>query len=411
MTGIQARPAWRSPRLWQPVIALLLVGCASVQRTDSTLPPLNQVPGLTTPTPTIAQVDVTAPVDDAVPIVNPTRVITLADTPQGECVISALPEQGQLTFAFADRVYGLNPDATLTCLADLSTSPDLLLWSPDGDEVLLAPQRVLRADGAVVDTGFLESNIGVSWSQPAGTALIAPNPSTGQLLWRNAGNFDERLDVTFTNGTTAAAYHPSGTRIAAIGTGMNDGKPGVFLATNRGERAQRLDEAQDGVKPTELGFDMSGSSLVFVRKQSNGGATVVRYLLGSGDLLTIAERSDVVPTRLTVSSVDEGDVAWVEPGADGLDQVYAAVGLESVDATLVATPAGSSAQPIGWLPGNRLAVAVRADGSATGAFDVWIWTPAGALPVISGADASGVRAAHGPWSNPPGADVGSETTG
>ena len=393
------------------LVALLLVGCASVQRTDSTLPPLEGAPGLTTPTPTIAQVDVTAPVDDTVPVVNPTRVITASDAPQGECAISALPGQGQLTFAFGDRVYGLNPDATLTCLADLSLTPDVLLWSPDGDEVLLAPQRLLRADGTVVDTGFLETNTGISWSQPTGQALIAPNSANGQLIWRNAGNLDERLDVTFTNGTIAAVYHPSGTRIAAIGTGMNDGKTGVFLASNRGEKAQRLDEAQDGVKPTELGFDMSGSSLVFVRKQSAGGATVVRYLLGSGDLLTIAERSGVVPTRLTVSAVDEGDVAWVEPGADGLDQVHAAVGLEAVDATLVATPAGSSAQPIGWLPGNRLAVAVRSNGSVTGAFDVWIWTPAGALPVIGGADASGVRAAHGPWSNPPGADVGSETSG
>jgi hypothetical protein len=397
------------------VVGLLVVAsasCASVQQTDSTLPPLEGAPGLTTPTPTIAQVDVTAPIDDTIPVVNPTRVIAAADVPaQAECVLSALPAQGQLTFAFADRIYALNPDATLTCLADLSLTPDLLLWSPDGDEVLLGPQRLLRGDGSVVDTRFLDTNTGVSWSQPTGKALIAPNPATGQLFWRNAQNLDERLDITFTNGTIAAAYHPSGTRIAAIGTGINDGKPGVFLATNRGEEAQRIDEAEDGVRPTELGFDMSGSSLVFVRKQPGGGGRVSRYLLGSGDLLTIAERPDAVPAALIVSAVDEGDVAWAETGTDGLSLVYAAVGLEASEATLVATPAGTSARPVGWLPGNRLVVAVRAGGSATGPFDVWIWTPAGALPLVTGTDAAGVRAPHGPWSNPPGADVGSDTSG
>lgn len=383
-------------------LMLTLVGCATVQQTDSTLPPLEGAPGLTSPTPTIGDVDITAPVEESVSIVNPSRAITAADVPPPtDCVVSALPAEGQLTFAFSDIVYALNPDATLTCLADLASTPAQLQWSPDGDEVLLSPQRLLRADGTVADTQFSDSNIGISWSQPTGKALITPNPATGQLFWRNAGNLDERLDITFTNGTIAAAYHPSGTQIAAIGTGVNDGKSGVFIASNRGEKAQRVDSPDDG-RPTELAFDMSGSSLVLVHKHSNGGGHVHRYLLGSGDLLTIASTS-TVPVGLSVSTVDEGDVAWVETPAGEPSVLYTVIGLDATDPVPVSLPAETIGTPLGWLPGHRLMIAVRpVAASARGNFDLWIWTPAGSSLIATGVAAAGPRVTHGPWSDPPG---------
>jgi hypothetical protein len=267
--------------------------------------------------------------------------------------------------------------------------------------VLLSPQRLLRVDGTVVDTQFSETNTGISWSQPTGKALITPNPATGQLFWRNAVNLDERLDITFTNGTIAAAYHPSGTQIAAIGTGINDGKSGVFLASNRGEKAQRVDSPDDG-KPTELAFDMSGSSLVLVHKHTDGGGHVHRYLLGSGDLLTIAGTS-TVPVNLSVSTVDEGDVAWVESPAGEPSVLYTVIGLEATDPVPVSLPADTVGTPLGWLPGHRLMIAVRPSGaSASGAFDLWIWTPAGSSLIATGVAAAGPRVAHGPWSDPPG---------
>jgi hypothetical protein len=266
--------------------------------------------------------------------------------------------------------------------------------------VLLAPQRMLRADGSVVDTQFSETNTGISWSHPTGKALITPNPATGQLFWRGLDNLSDRLDITFTNGTIAAAYHPSGTRIAAIGTGITDGRAGVFIASNRGKEAQRVDTPAEG-KPTDLGFDMSGSSLVFTHRLSDGASRVFRYLLGSGDRLTLATTS-ATPGNLTISTVDEGDVAWVERRSGEPSVVFVLIGLDAVDPVPVSLPEGFEGTPLGWLPNHRLALAVRPAGDTGRDFDVWVWSPEGSVPIISGASAAGARVLHGPWSQPPG---------
>ncbi|MEQ1700631.1 MAG: hypothetical protein ABMA25_10990, partial [Ilumatobacteraceae bacterium] len=151
------------------------------------------------------------------------------------CSLGAPPPGGQTTFATAGMLWGIDDAGTVTCLADLGGRVvTWLSWSPDGDEVLIGPNTVLRADGTFTDSGYFADNTAVRWSAPTGKALVAPKASTGALIWRNAHDSGERIDVTFTDATTSAAYHPAGKHIAAAGVGRAGNGPGVFLASNRG---------------------------------------------------------------------------------------------------------------------------------------------------------------------------------
>ena len=177
-----------------------------------------------------------------------TASIAAASLPTGEpCALGDVPSGGQMTFVVGSRLYGLFDDGSVACLADLGDrSPTWISWSTDGDEVLAGPDFEVRADGSTSDTGYFADNTNVRWSAPTGKALLAPKAATGALIWRNAHNSGERIDVSFADQTTSAAYHPGGKDIVATGVGRDGQGPGVFLASNRGANAIRVGTFDEG---------------------------------------------------------------------------------------------------------------------------------------------------------------------
>ena len=272
-----------------------------------------------------------------------------------------------------------------------------LSWSPDGDEVLVGPDALLQADGILSATSDFAANAAVGWSAPTGKALIAPDATTGHLIWRNAHDPTTRIDVSFVDSVTSAAYHPAGKLIVAAGMGRDGKGQGVFVASNRGANPRRIGQLEPGSTATEVAFDMSGNSIVFVHRHAGGVSHIHRYAFHGSTLLTLAHLH-VTPTHLTVSQVDEGDVAWTQPNslADSTTHVL----LAGTTTAVVANPPEGEhvSDPIGWLPGHRLLVGSRpagTPGSAT--FELWEWSKTGMSRVIDGVSAAATRTVHGPY--------------
>jgi hypothetical protein len=297
----------------------------------------------------------------------------------------------------ATRLYAVAADGKVQCLADLGTrSPTWISWSPDSDELLIGPDELLRSDGTSSTTGYFADNTNVRWSAPTGKALIAPKATTGQLIWRNAHDPAERIDVSFADSISSAAYHPAGRHIAVAGIGRDGQGAGVFVASNRGANAQRIGVLEPGTTATEVAFDMSGNSLVFVHQHPDGSAHLHRYSFLNGSLLTLADLPDVTPTDLTVSPVDEGDAAWTQTYSTTNSTTHVLLGGAATD-VVANSPAGEHVSaPIGWLPGHRLLVESRPVGPPDSAsFELWEWSPNGMSKVIDGVTAAATRSVHG----------------
>lgn len=298
----------------------------------------------------------------------------------------------------ASRLYAVGSDATVQCLADLQgLSPTWLQWSPDGDELLVGPDTLLRADGTFTSTGYFTDNINVRWSAPTGKALIAPKATTGQLIWRDAHDPANRIDVSFADNIVSTAYHPAGKHIAVSGTGRDGQGAGVFVASNRGANAQRIGTLEAGTTATEVAFDMSGDSLVFVHQHADGSSHLHRAYLGRPGLMTLADLPDTTPTHLTVSPVDEGDVAWTQSYSSVNSSTHVLLG-DSTSAAVNSPDGDHISDPIGWLPGHRLLVNSRSPSLAPGsAFELWEWSPTGMNKVIDGVTAAAARSVHGQY--------------
>lgn len=303
-----------------------------------------------------------------------------------------------MTFVVGSRLYGIGSTDAVECLADLQgRTPTWISWSPDGDEVLVGPDTLLRADGTFTSTGYFADNTNVRWSAPTGKALIAPKATTGQLIWRNAHDNAQRIDVSFADEIAAAAYHPAGKHIAAVGVGRDGLGPGLFVATNRGGNPQRFGQIETDGTFTDVAFDMSGDSLVFVHQHADGSSELHRYHFLTGALDPLAEMPDVTPTDLTVSPVDEGDMAWTQTYSTVNSRAYVLVN-GATSAVTIAPLAEQLTEPVGWLPGHMLLVKSQSPASAVGSpFSLWEWTPTGMTYVIDGVTAAATRTVHGPY--------------
>jgi hypothetical protein len=333
--------------------------------------------------------------------VNATPRYTVGDLPTTTpCNLTAPSPDGQITFVVAGRLYDVAADGTLRCLADLKgRSPTWLSWSPDGDEVLLGPDLLLRANGTTSSTGYFADNTDVRWSSPTGKALLAPKDATGQLIWRNAHNNAERINVSFEDNITSAAYHPAGKHIAVTGIGRDSLGPGVFIASNRGANAQRIGQLEPGTTATAVAFDMSGTSMVFVHQHADGSSHLHRYSFATNQLDTLADLADVTPTDLTVSPVDELDVAWTQSYSTVNSSARVLVGDSRTPVTVNSPEGDHLSAPIGWLPGHRLLVKSMfgSASASTGAFELWEWSPSGMNLIIKDVSAAAARTMHGAY--------------
>ena len=307
------------------------------------------------------------------------------------------PDRGQTTFVVDGKLWGLNVDGAIVCLADLDgRNPSWISWSPDGDEVLVGPDTVLRNDGRFVSTGYFPDNRSLRWSYPTGKALIAPNAATGNLIWRNAHDSSERIDVSFAERTTTAAYHPAGKHIASAGIGSDGLGEGVFVASNRGANMQRIGQIESG-EVSDLSFEQNGNSIVFLHHHPDGVDEVHRYDLVAGFLESRAVYADATAADLVSSPVDQGAIAWSVARSTVSSELM--VESEPTSAPIRATmPTEHHAQPLSWLPDHRLLVGVHDVAPTPSAtFDLWSWSNGVSTHIIDGVSAAAARTVHGPY--------------
>jgi hypothetical protein len=308
-----------------------------------------------------------------------------------------VPDGGQTTFVMNAKLWAVNAAGAVSCLADLEgRDPSWISWSPDGDEVLIGPDTVLRNDGQFVSTGYFPDNRSLRWSYPTGKALIAPNSETGHLIWRNAHDSAERIDVSFAERTTTAAYHPAGKHIAAAGIGSDGAGEGVFMASNRGANMQRLGQIEAG-EVSDLSFEENGNSIVFLHHHPDGLAEVHRYDMSVGFLESRATYPDATLADLVSSPVDQGAIAWSVTRSTVSSELMVEPDPTSgpVQATM---PTERHARPLSWLPDHRLLVAVHEVTLAPdAAFDLWQWSAGGTTHIIDGVSAAAARTVHGPY--------------
>lgn len=323
--------------------------------------------------------------------------LSLAELPAGAaCAVGSVPDGGQTTFVVGGKLWGLDQRGAVSCLADLQgRNPTWIAWSPDGDEVLVGPDVVLRNNGSFVPTGYFADNRGLRWSAPTGKALLAPNASTGHLIWRDAHDSGDRIDVSFTERTTAAAYHPAGKHIAAAGIGNDGAGEGVFIATNRGRDAQRIGQIESG-EVADLTFEMNGDSIAFLHRHLDGLTEVHRYSFSTGALEVIATVPGEQVDHLFASPVDQGSLAWSTTHSTQSSVVW--VQREPFGAPVSVSFTESVVTPLSWLPNHQLLVARSTPPAADGApFDVWSWADGTVRHLVDGVTAAAARTVHGPY--------------
>jgi WD40 repeat protein len=308
-----------------------------------------------------------------------------------------VPASGQTTFVMSGKLWAVGVDDSIVCLADLEgRNPSWISWSPDGDEVLVGPDTVLRNDGKFVATGYFPDNRSLRWSAPTGKALLAPNAATGKLIWRNAHDSGDRIDVSFAERTTTAAYHPAGKHIAAAGVGTDGLGQGVFIASNRGANLQRIGQIEAG-DVTDLSFEENGDSIVFLHHHPDGTSEVHRYTFSSSILETVATTAGEVVEDLVASPADQGALAW-DTTHSTLSSVLFAQADPATPPVQVAAPIESVLQPLSWLPNHRLLFSRASPASALDApYDLWQWAGGTSTHVIDGVSAAAARTPHGPY--------------
>jgi dipeptidyl aminopeptidase/acylaminoacyl peptidase len=380
-----------------------LVACS----TDSTAAPTTAAPTTAAPTTAVATTSThvhpsttssATPTTDGHSVDGLDAQLSVADLPTAApCAMGDVPVDGQTTFVVNGRLWGLDSDGSVACLADLDgRNPSWISWSPDGDEVLVGPDTVLRNDGRFVSSGYFPDNRSLRWSYPTGKALIAPNAETGHLIWRNAHDNTERIDVSFAERTTTAAYHPAGKHIAAAGIGSDGAGEGVFIASNRGANMQRIGQIEAG-EVSDLSFEENGNSIVFLHHHPDGVDEVHRFDLAAGFLESIDTYTDAAVADLVSSPVDQGANAWSVARSTVSGELVVQVG-PVVPAVRAEMPAEHLPQPLSWLPMRRLLVASHPVGAAPdAAFDLWQWSTGATTHVIDGVSAAAARTVHGPY--------------
>ena len=386
------------------MLAVVLVACASdptaapstsTSGTDSTTPVTTVDAGAdTTGTATTTlEASTTLPASD----LDRPAELSAADLPaDAPCAVGTVPEGGQATFVVGGKLWGVDQRGAVSCLADLKgRNPTWISWSPDGDEVLVGPDVVLRNNGRFVSTGYFPDNRLLRWSAPTGKALLAPNAQTGHLIWRNAHDSAQRIDVSFAERTTAAAYHPAGKHIVAAGLGDDGQGEGVFLATNRGANVQRIGSIDAG-EVTDLAFETSGDSIVFLHRHPDGLTELHRYTFTIGVLEVVATEPVESVDHLVASPVDDHALAWSTSHSTLTSVLHLLP--DPFGAPVSVSFPESVLTPLSWLPNRQLLFGRSSPPAVDGApFDVWSWSGGNLRHLIDGVSAAGARTVHGPY--------------
>ena len=316
------------------------------------------------------------------------------------CDLGATPVDGEITVVVGGRLYGVSPDdGDVRCLIDNVETTDFS-WGPQGDRLRIGT-NALTPDGDVA----LPTSGSYEWTAPTGKSVMLVEADSLSKVAVDGSGTD---DITFLATTDAAVYHPSGTRVLAIGTDFN-GQYGLFMASNTGTDPTLL-AFDEGAVMTEPGWTGAGEP-IFVAAHADGPWHVHKVVVTADGALEgpILEEGGFALDLLMASAHDPLLVAFRRaavstPGciADGRATV---IGVD-----LPEPLASMTSVPSGWLPGERLLV-LSYPGGCDSAADLWLFSAGfcpgsvyGASLVATSIDGAAARTIAPP--PPPVLDVG-----
>ncbi len=375
-------------RAWWPALALVIVACTGGASTTT-----RPLPG---PPPTTAPPATAAPTTSAPTTTVPAIEPLVGALPQGPCAMDPVLAGGEAAIVSGGLLLGLSHDGvTVRCLADGMSGVRSLAWGPVGDRVLY-DSTILLADGTHHPIAQAPDRT-PSWTAPTGIRIVSI--VDGQPVKTEVDGSAPEL-IGFLEKHDELVYHPAGTHYVTTGT-QPDGEYGLWLARNDGQ-AWVLAAADESAVLTSPGWTADGH-IVFVAHhedrydlhrifRSEDGSMYEQLDLESGQKWL---------GQVMASPYNPALVAYAEGGADAegcSDGRMARVSGVDLPQPLDAV----TSLPIGWLPDDRLVVAVYPNG-CDGLIDVWVFTSGfcpgteyGAEFLVADAEAVSARVAMPP---------------
>ncbi len=333
----------------------------------------------------------------------------VASLPAGPCDgIGATPAAAtaEITFVVDGRVYATDPTGTAVRCVGAAGDPGSIEWGPAGDRLLLDGDRIV---GAETFSGGVAA--AAHWSRPTGSSLIWVED--GRLTKARLDATAPR-DITFLARHDEVAYHPAGTNLATIGE-SSDGRYGIWWSTNEGDDPQLLVEVPASATPpptlSGIVFSHEGLDLFFVADAGDEYHLYDVFLVGELDTPPIELAGDY--PSIFSSSIPLGDVAvsaWDFGWAIGEGGCGSGDGFRTRLVDFLELPAevrDLDSVPVGWVPGDMLAILTFPDG-CQGRADLWLVgfgrqfeeppQPPTAELVYAGVDGAAIRA---PLPDPP----------
>lgn len=328
-----------------------------------------------------------------------------------DCVgLGDAPTAGQLTFVAMERLWQIESDGLITCLAEVPDSTEMVAWSPPGERVVFSDGRVLNADGESREPGGI-SGIVTGWTWPTGLRFLETD---GPVLRKHEADGSGVIDISIVDHHEVVTYHPDGLHFAAFGTAPitfiefdeeGNETPSVvdqlslFIVPNGDPEPHQLVTPVDAVI-TDAAFSSDGTRISFVAVHDGSDHHVHSFDLSAmifddGEQKFLTQlREEQELTTIYVESAEELHHLTIDPAnpdrllyADGTCGVGSSVHLLNFvdEATeLISIADGLAAIPIGFLSGNRAAVLEVTDDCQ----------PTGALWVVDLADGTRTKVAE-----------------
>lgn len=370
----------------------LLAACTNAPDGSTSVPPLTAA-------------TTTSPVPTTVATTNPTTTTAtlpalVTELPSGPCELGLPPEGGEVTFAVANRLYGVLPDGNgVRCLLEADQPVGSMEWSPTGDRMII-DGRIYPADPALTppQDGWLR--LAEEWTRPTGQGVVfsASNRggASGPLVKVKPG---EVVDLSASlPDAERPVYHPAGTHLAV------SSDPGVWLITNDGSAAVLL-AADESATISDYQFDANGD-LVFVASHAEG-YHLHKLLAGSEGSLespVLAEHNGWVGSLR--ASAFAPLIAYDEMAATCSPRL----GIIGIEVPAPFDALGS--RPVGWLPDDQLVVQAGRPDCLPLYSEVYVYStglcpgaPVGVVKLVSGVDSAAVRVVSPPPPPPPGSGI------